>query len=292
MKTKDFLKFFTFNFYSLILTSLFFFHPLTLPHPTACYAEEGGGESNGGDDKNLTEEAKKELKEEGNENPTDQEVKEKLTEMAERMAADQMTQGIENLNNLSDEGVLGESGQFPGESEEAQVPDNGESDPFAQPSPERIAEIERQIEEAANSGRQPQPAKPEPTVTASGVIGNNNCGQGVINAIEQETGVNIASNAQPGQIVNGHPTVDGMGQMLQQNGYSPVSSQGYTPQPGDVQCINFGGQGIGGYGGHTQYYNGQEWISDHRQGMSYANSGFLRANGIDPSRVTVTTYRR
>lgn len=122
------------------------------------------------------------------------------------------------------------------------------------------------------------------------------CSQGVRKAIMAERGIDIFRGATSKEVntVNGREAATnyGLDRMLRRNGYELISpGANYTPQRGDVQCISYGTT-INGYGGHVQYYDGTDWISDHKQRGSAAAPDALRAEGLDPNKVAVWTYRR
>ncbi|MFZ5806564.1 MAG: hypothetical protein ACOY3I_05115 [Verrucomicrobiota bacterium] len=123
-----------------------------------------------------------------------------------------------------------------------------------------------------------------------------NCSQGVRKAIMAERGIDIFKGANEKEVntVNGREAATGYGidRMLLRNGYERISSGAdYIPKRGDVQSICFG-KVVKGYGGHVQYYDGDSWISDHKQRESAVNPEALRAQDIDPEKVIVMTYRR
>ena len=128
--------------------------------------------------------------------------------------------------------------------------------------------------------------------------GKDHCSHGVRDAIEAEYGVDIFRGARAEELerMRGKnvATLDGMHRMLIRNGYEMVPTENYIPQKGDVQCILYSKikEKNGKTLAHAQYYDGRQWISDHKQPCSYSDDAYLKKVQVTPEKMLVWTYRR
>jgi hypothetical protein len=79
-----------------------------------------------------------------------------------------------------------------------------------------------------------------------------------------------------GANTTGHPLeAKNYGPTLEKNGFTPVSSENYYPQPGDTAV--FQPHPGGNSAGHIETFDGSNWVSDFTQRRFIASSGYANS---------------